>query len=225
MRYLPAWFPGAGFQHTAQEWGRVLTSLAERPYQFVLRQRKRNQTRSSYVSTHLDAHGDHISTEEEYVIKWTAASMYAAGADVVSNMSPTTRIFYNNHEQTVSALSTFFLLMARFPDAQRRAQEELDRAVGSRLPTMQDRPNLPYVQALVQEVLRWHPVTPLGVPHMSTQEDEYRGYRIPKGSILIPNVWYVIISSIAQVQHCVLLICNIFILGDSPTIQKLIMIQ
>lgn len=130
--------------------------------------------------------------------------MYAAGADVVSYMNTSTRIIYNNPQQTVSALSTFFLLMARFPDAQRRAQEELDRVVGSGLPTMQDRPSLPYVQALVQEVLRWHPVTPLGVPHMSTQEDEYRGYRIPKGSILIPNVWSVIILSTAQDQQCVL---------------------
>lgn len=70
----------------------------------------------------LDAHGDDIKPEEEYVIKWTAASMYAAGADVVSDMNASTRIIHNNHhQQTLSALSTFFLLMARFPDAQRRA--------------------------------------------------------------------------------------------------------
>lgn len=81
--------------------------------------------------------------------------------------------------------------MAQNPEVQRKAQEELDAVVSSRLPTIDDRPNLPYISALVQEVLRSHPVAPLGVPHMSTDEDEYQGYRIPKRAVLIPNIWLV----------------------------------
>jgi cytochrome P450 len=84
--------------------------------------------------------------------------------------------------------------MAKFPDVQRHAQAELDLMVGSRLPTMDDRPNLPYVNALMKEVMRWHPVAPLAVPHMTTEDDEYCGYLIPKGAVLIANVWSVSVT-------------------------------
>ena len=76
------------------------------------------------------------------------------------------------------------------PDVQKRAQEEIDRVVGtSRLPDMSDREGLPYIDAVVKEVLRWHPVTPLGVSHASSEDDTYKGYLIPKGAILVPNIW------------------------------------
>ena len=49
------------------------------------------------------------------------------------------------------------------PEAQRKAQAEIDKVVGNdRLPTLADQPNLPYTDALVKEVLRWNPVAPLG---------------------------------------------------------------
>ena len=52
--------------------------------------------------------------------------------------------------------------MTLHPEAQRKAQDELDRIVGlNRLPTFEDREHLPYVEALVTEVLRWRPVAPL----------------------------------------------------------------
>jgi cytochrome P450 len=79
-----------------------------------------------------------------------------------------------------------------FPDVQKKAQEELDRVIGtSRLPNSTDRERLPYIMAVMKETHRWHPVTPMGLPHTSTAEDTYRGYRIPKGSILMPNTWSV----------------------------------
>lgn len=78
------------------------------------------------------------------------------------------------------------------PNVQKRAQEEIDRVVGtSRLPDMSDRENLPYINAVVNEVLRWHPVTPLGVTHAASEDDTYNGYFIPKGSILVSNIWCV----------------------------------
>ncbi|CAI7676626.1 unnamed protein product [Penicillium discolor] len=169
---IPIWFPGAGFQRTAQEWGQVLTTLAEMPYAFVLHQRRKQKDTASYVSKHLDLLNGAATPDEENLIKWTAAVIYSGGADT-----------------SVSSLSTFFLAMAKFPDVQRRAQAELDLVVGSRLPILNDRPNLPYVDALIKEVMRWHPIGPLGVAHMTTQEDEYNGYRIPKGAVLIPNIW------------------------------------
>lgn len=85
--------------------------------------------------------------------------------------------------------------MVLYPETQKRAQAELDHIVGgSRLPTFEDRNRLPYINAMVKELLRWHPIAPMGVPHMSTEDDLYEGYLIPKGSILLPNVWSVLVK-------------------------------
>jgi cytochrome P450 len=59
--------------------------------------------------------------------------------------------------------STFFLMMIIHPEIQRRAQEELDGVVGlHRLPTLQDRVNLPYLRAIQKEIYRWAAIVPLG---------------------------------------------------------------
>ncbi|EMD36008.1 hypothetical protein CERSUDRAFT_96232 [Gelatoporia subvermispora B] len=71
----------------------------------------------------------------------------------------------------------------------RQAQAEIDSIVGTdRLPTIEDKSSLPYVGALIKETMRWHPVVPLGVPHRSSEDDEYKVYFIPKSTVVIPNV-------------------------------------
>ena len=74
------------------------------------------------------------------------------------------------------------------PEVQRKAQAELDSVVGPhRLPEFSDRDSLPYINALIKELLRWRSVVPVGVPHRSLEDDEYRGMYIPKGATIIPN--------------------------------------
>lgn len=71
-----------------------------------------------------------------------------------------------------------------------KAQEHLDAVVGPhRLPDFEDMESLPYICALVKELLRWRVVLPVGVPHGALKDDEYNGYFIPKASILIVNIW------------------------------------
>ncbi|EIN06162.1 cytochrome P450 [Punctularia strigosozonata HHB-11173 SS5] len=71
-----------------------------------------------------------------------------------------------------------------------RAQEEIDSVVhGERVPGIEDMLSLPYTTALVKEVMRWYPPTPQAVVRRNTEDDIHRGYIIPKGSIIIPNVW------------------------------------
>lgn len=84
--------------------------------------------------------------------------------------------------------------MALHPRVQKKAQAALDKFTGNgqTLPDFSDFQRLPYLSAIVNEVLRWHPVTPFAIYHLATQEDEYRGYIIPKGSIMIPNAWAVL---------------------------------
>ena len=63
--------------------------------------------------------------------------------------------------------------MAMFPDAQRRAREELDSVVGgNRLPDFSDQESLPYLGALFLESLRWNPVAPLGIQMLSSRSFE-----------------------------------------------------
>ena len=53
--------------------------------------------------------------------------------------------------------------MALYPDVQKKAQAEIDALVGpNRLPDFEDRPSLPYINAVVKEVMRWHSVAPFG---------------------------------------------------------------
>lgn len=60
-----------------------------------------------------------------------------------------------------------------------------------RLPAFADRPSLPYLEAVFRELMRWRPPVPLGVPHAVIQDDVYKGYMMPKGSIVIANIWCV----------------------------------
>lgn len=72
--------------------------------------------------------------------------------------------------------------MVNFVDIQRKAQDEIDRVVGpQRLPTFEDRPYLPYCEAVFRETLRWIPVLPLAIMHMTSEDDIYERYSIPKG--------------------------------------------
>lgn len=92
----------------------------------------------------------------------------------------------------VSSLSALFLALASNPDVQRKAQEELDSVIGSdRLPTLADQDNLPYIAAIAKEIGRWHPVAPLGFTHVTSRDDEYDGYFIPKGTYVMANSWCV----------------------------------
>ncbi|KAE9382096.1 putative cytochrome P450 oxidoreductase [Stipitochalara longipes BDJ] len=76
------------------------------------------------------------------------------------------------------------------PAIVKKAQAELDTVVGSsRLPTFADKDRLPYIAAFVKEVLRWRPLLLCGMPHATTEEDEYMGYRIPKGAVVMAIAW------------------------------------
>lgn len=77
-------------------------------------------------------------------------------------------------------------------DVQERAYQEITEIIGNtRLPCLEDQRSLPYVNAIIREVQRFHPVVPL-VSHGNSEEDYYDGWRIPKDTWVIANVWSVI---------------------------------
>ncbi|KAI9438805.1 cytochrome P450 [Lactarius indigo] len=90
---------------------------------------------------------------------------------------------------TSITLHWWLLAMLAFPEVQVRAHAELDQVVGrARPPTFADLPSLPYIRAMVKEVLRWSPPLPFSIPHASSADDWYEGMYIPKGTIILPNM-------------------------------------
>ncbi|KAG1837952.1 cytochrome P450 [Suillus tomentosus] len=171
---VPAWFPGAGFKRIAREWRGTLEEMVSAPHEFVKDQMVAGIAPVSFTSNLLE--GSDVSAEEEHVVKWSALSLCTSGTDT-----------------TVAAIHSLFLAMTLFPDVQKKAQAEIDAVVGpDRFPTFADRDSLPYTNALVKEILRWHVVTPTGLPHRVTEDDIHDGYYIPKGSLVIPNIWFML---------------------------------
>ncbi|KAI2613241.1 cytochrome P450 [Hypoxylon sp. NC1633] len=173
LRYVPEWMPGAGFKATAKEWKATLLEFVNTPMQFVHTRIAQGDHEPSFVSSLYENAGDRVINEEEDLIKWSAASLYAAGADTSGTV-----------------VTNFFLAMMLHAEVQVKAQEEIDRVVRQRLPNFDDRQNLPYIEAVVTEAFRWHPVGPLGVPHVVTEDDVYESYFIPKGALVLVNIWW-----------------------------------
>lgn len=178
LKYLPDCMPGTGFKMVARKAQRVVTAAADIPFQFAKQLASgslpgRTQAEPSFVSEILSARQQNKTISDDD-IRWTASTLYGAGVDT-----------------TGSTLRTFFLAMSVYPEVQKRAQKELDEVIGrSRLPRLEDRPNLPYINAVIKESLRWLPSVPLGIPHAAQEDGELHGFRIPKGAILVPSTWW-----------------------------------
>ncbi|KAF7309358.1 Cytochrome P450 [Mycena indigotica] len=183
LKRVPCWFPGANFHRRAARWRAATLDSVEMPFQETRRNMIAGTAISCFVSdslerlepeerTPLDSNYANLSREET-VVRNAAAAIYTGGADT-----------------TVAALGWFILALLAYPDVQRKAQAELDAVVGfGNLPTFEDRATLPYLGALIKEVLRWRPVGPISIPHYVAVEDTYRAYRIPAHSIVVGNAW------------------------------------
>ncbi|KAH6899225.1 cytochrome P450 [Coprinopsis sp. MPI-PUGE-AT-0042] len=109
----------------------------------------------------------------EVIAKNVVAIAYVAGADT-----------------TLGTALGLILALAQHPEAQRRAQEEIDSVMGpGQLLDFDDLARLPYLQALLKEVVRMWPVTPLAIPHATSEDDVYKGFFIPGGTMTLANTW------------------------------------
>ncbi|KAK0475230.1 cytochrome P450 [Armillaria novae-zelandiae] len=168
LKYVPAWFPGAGFQRKASEWKVLARRMVDMPYEAAIRLIADGSYRPSFISSNLGRIG--------------------AEQDVAS---PTADRQERGWNYTVSAIATFILGILLNPEAQRKGQAEIDGVLNQeRLPTFDDEESMPYVTAIVKEVLRWKNVTPIAIPHLLDVDDVYRGYLLPAGSVVVPNTWY-----------------------------------
>ncbi|XP_014665615.1 PREDICTED: cytochrome P450 2B4-like isoform X1 [Priapulus caudatus] len=99
-------------------------------------------------------------------------------------------LFGAGTETTATTLRWGFVYMINYPDVQRKVQAEIDAVIGdARLPSMKDRPLLPYTEATIMEIQRLGQLVPLGVPHATTRDVSLRGYTIPARTMILPNLW------------------------------------
>ncbi|KAE8373971.1 cytochrome P450 [Aspergillus bertholletiae] len=153
---------GSFHRHVFQEWWKPVkaaVSSGSAPPSFV---------RDVLLHPDMRFSGD----DEEAM--YLATSVMAAGGD-----------------NTRMTLNVFIMAMVTRPEAQARAREEVDRVCTDgeslRLPRMSDLPSMPYVAAMIKEVLRWRPTVPIVPPHQLTQDLEFDEYFIPAGTTFLIN--------------------------------------
>ncbi|KAI0256926.1 cytochrome P450 [Lactifluus subvellereus] len=155
-----------GRQHFIQH-----TSMFNTPFNTVSSDISKGSERPSMSATLIkNPSRSGLSNQE---MSWLLGTLYSAGAETIA-----------------TTLSWWGLAMIAHPEFQKHAQAELDEVVGrSRAPTFSDASNLPYIQAIVRETLRWRPAVALGVLHSTIEDDWHEGMFIPKGTMCLVNLW------------------------------------
>ncbi|KAF8875230.1 cytochrome P450 [Infundibulicybe gibba] len=170
LKYVPESFPGAGFKIKAREWGNWAMKMVNVTFDAAEEAIANGTASPSFVSLCLSGPGERDEVGRQ-VIKEVAANFFIAGTD-----------------STLSTINTFILAMTCYPEAQKKAQQEMDLVFGqSRLPEFSDRQSLPYLAALIKEVLRCK-----ALPHVLIQDDVYEGYHIPRDSVVFGNTWAIL---------------------------------
>ncbi|KAG6373486.1 cytochrome P450 [Boletus reticuloceps] len=174
---IPSWFPGAWLQRLAKRSKELSPKIRDIPFQFVKECLAKGIENDSMVAQCLNDEDKNAAAQDrvsyEQIIKDAATSCFIAGTDT-----------------TQATLDTLILAMIMYPEVQDRAQASLDKVVGrDRLPTLNDRASLQYIDAMLREALRWGSLVPMCVPHRVTQDDVFERSLIPKGAVVIPNLW------------------------------------
>ncbi|CAG9768048.1 unnamed protein product [Ceutorhynchus assimilis] len=113
-------------------------------------------------------HGDSFSEEQLLAI---CLDMFMAGSETTNN-----------------TLSFCFLYLVLNPDIQKKARQEIDAVLGDRAPCLYDRPNMPYMEAIVLEALRMFGCRAFAVPHRALKNTYLGGYLIPKDTLVTANL-------------------------------------
>ncbi|KIJ48507.1 hypothetical protein M422DRAFT_247854 [Sphaerobolus stellatus SS14] len=170
LKYVPQWFPGASWKRNAARIRKPVTEVNTLPFKMV---KKAMENGTAGPSTTADSiirmqSKRNLLPDDEEIVMNVSGISYAAGAGTGT-----------------TALMILIFDMMLNPEAQKKAQEELDNVLGDRLPTLEDRPNLPYIEAFCTESQRCQPVLPFGIAHATFDDDVYNDFFIPKGSVVI----------------------------------------
>ncbi|KAH8806686.1 cytochrome P450 [Flagelloscypha sp. PMI_526] len=177
LRHLPTWLPIiSSNKRTALKFRQTMHRVVKEPFEWSQSHKASCltifPTDNEEVQRSLVARFQQsgLDLDDRSLAEWTAAVMFIAGADT-----------------TTFTIHASIKALMLFPETQKKAQAQIDAVCGDRPPTMADRPELSYIDAILKEVSRWHILGPFGAPHSLDADDVYMGYYIPKGSIILPN--------------------------------------
>ncbi|XP_073442576.1 cytochrome P450 2B4-like [Dendrobates tinctorius] len=95
-------------------------------------------------------------------------------------------LFAAGMETTATTLRWGLLLMMKYPEIQKKVQNEIENVIGSAQPQVEHRKEMPYTDAVIHEIQRFGDIGPIGLPHATTTDVTFRGYNLPKGTTVIP---------------------------------------
>ncbi|KDR74420.1 hypothetical protein GALMADRAFT_99454 [Galerina marginata CBS 339.88] len=170
----PDWAPLSGPKKTIAAIRDGVQKANNLPYDMAKEKMRTGDARPSLVQNAIKSFGglESISSEDEHDIRGLAGILYGAG-----------------QETTMATLTTFILAMVRFPEAQKRARAEIDSVIPlDRLPNLDDRPHLPYLEAFLKELYRFASPLIIAIPHTSIADDTYDGWVFPSGTTVIANI-------------------------------------
>lgn len=170
LKFVPRWFPFAGFQKLGAGWRKSVHAGMNAPFAAVKAEMAAGIAKLSLTSYMLEQKPKDMTDES---LQWISGTLYGAG---MNTMLP---VFHN-----------FILVMIHHPEIQEKARDEILRVVGSgRLPNLSDQESLPYLECILKEILRWQIVLPLSIPYRIMEDFNCQGYHIPKGATLMTNNW------------------------------------
>ncbi|KAF8754601.1 cytochrome P450 family [Rhizoctonia solani] len=185
---VPDWAPGTGWKRIARGWREQKVKAINTPYEWT-----KQQISSCLIQDYVQAKGDFEYSFLSSLLDDNQSASESCTAEQEAELKELCyTLFGGGTDTTGTALLSFVAAMVAHPKAQMKAQAEIDSVIGyaTRLPTLADAPQLPYVQQLILEVLRWLPVSPTGgPPHGCSQDNVYRGYDIQKGTNVMVNLW------------------------------------
>ncbi|CAK8696052.1 unnamed protein product [Clavelina lepadiformis] len=133
----------------------------------------------------------HVLTSEEVEVEECSSDWKPNTSFFLDQLVSLVRdIFVAGTDTTATAVCWIVLYLCKYPDVQKKMQQEIDDVIGqSGVPKISLMDRFPYTRAVIQEVTRIRPIVPLNVPHRASRDATLMGYHIPKGAIILTNIW------------------------------------
>ncbi|KIM28306.1 hypothetical protein M408DRAFT_329415 [Serendipita vermifera MAFF 305830] len=165
LHYIPSWMPGTRFKRLGARSHELSKQIRYAPYEKAKALHESGELGHSLATDLLDEFGPKDNVMD------ALATLYMAGADT-----------------TTAAIMAFINALLFFPEVSKKVYEEVNRVTdGTRLPSVSDRPNLPYTEAVWKEAFRWNTFVPLGIPHVNSEDEVINGYLIKSGTVIHQN--------------------------------------
>ncbi|KAG9315350.1 cytochrome P450 [Chiua virens] len=159
LLHFPSWVPGADLKPLADRCRELSPKIRDAPFDFVKESLAKGIDNDSMVGQLLK--DERLGAQDQ-----------AAYEQNIKDCAVSNFIAGTDTSQTQSTLNTLIMALG-----------------GTGLPSFDDRESLNYIDALLVEALRWGSLVPMAIPHMVAKDDVFEQRLIPKGSVIIPNLW------------------------------------